>query len=258
MVKGFHDCMCFYYISSAFVGVSTFFLSYPDSYIMLVLHVLLCIYLYLNLLIWHVPLLRLAHYFFYFYQEEFISIYIFKKNHNLYTRRILSRHLPGILYMKLLFCAFIFLHIAYNHIFYCNVLFVFNGRAILSIFKILWGKLNSTSQISKCFIILYIVYIIRKEYWLCFLKYTIKIMKKELLLYSICCWNLCVNNSCVLHVSLCDQFKGNNTTKNTIQWKCIVRLTDRYINKSNFCVFSPPQCYDFHNVVQKLYANCKY
>lgn len=131
--------MCFYYISSAFVGVSTFFffLSYSDSYIVLVLHVLLCIYLYLNLLIWHIPLLRLAHYFFYFYQEEFISIYILeKKNHNLYTRRIISRHLPGILYMNLLFRAFIFLHIAYNHTFFIVMFCLFfNGRAILSIFK---------------------------------------------------------------------------------------------------------------------------
>lgn len=53
----------------------------------------------------------------------YFDLYI-KKN-NLHTRRILSRHLPGILYMNLLFRAFIFLHIAYAHIFYCNVLFVF-------------------------------------------------------------------------------------------------------------------------------------
>lgn len=211
-----------------------FFLSYSDSYIVLVLHVLLWIYLYLNLLIWHIPLLRLAHNFFYFYQEEFISIYILeKKPHNLYTRRIISRHLQGILYMNLLFRAFIFLHIAYNHTFFIVMFCLFfNGRAILSIFKILWGKLNSTSQISKCFIILYIVYIIRKEYWPCFLKYTIKIMKKRIVIIisnknSICCWNLCASNSCVLHVSLCDQFKGNKwsleLSKNTIQWKCIIR-----------------------------------
>lgn len=107
----------------------------------------------------------------------------------------------------------------------------FNGRAILSIFKILWGKLNSTSQISKCFIILYIVYIIKKKLTL-FLKVYNKNNEKRIVIIisnknSICCWNLYVNNSCVLHVSLCDQFKGNNTTKNTIQWKCIVRQTDR-------------------------------
>lgn len=101
-----------------------------------------------------------ALFFLFLPRRIYFDLYIRKKTHNLYTRRIISRHLPGILYMNLLFRTFIFLHIAYNHIFYCNVLFVFNGRAILSIFKILWGKLNSTSQISKCFIILYIVYII--------------------------------------------------------------------------------------------------
>lgn len=205
--------MCFYYISSAFVGVSTFFFIiswflYHACITCTIMHLL--IFKSVDLTRSIVTILL----FFIFTKKNLFRFIIYlKKTHNLYTRRILSHHLPGILYMNLLFRAFIFLHIAYNHIFYCNVLFVFNGRAILSIFKILWGKLNSTSQISKCFIILYIVYIIRKEYWPCFLKYTIKIMKKELLLYSICCWNLCVNNSCVLHVSLCDQFKGNNTTK---------------------------------------------
>lgn len=63
--------------------------------------------------------------FFIFTKKNLFRFIYIKKKHNLHTRRILSRHLPGILYMNLLFRAFIFLHIAYAHIFYCNVLFVF-------------------------------------------------------------------------------------------------------------------------------------
>lgn len=67
-----------------------------------------------------------ALFFLFLPRRIYFDLYIRKKTHNLYTRRIISRHLPGILYMNLLFRAFIFLHIAYNHtFFYCNVLFVF-------------------------------------------------------------------------------------------------------------------------------------
>lgn len=76
-----------------------------------------------------------ALFFLFLPRRIYFDLYIRKKTHNLYTRRIISRHLPGILYMNLLFRAFIFLHIAYNHTFFIVMFCLFfNGRAILSIF----------------------------------------------------------------------------------------------------------------------------
>lgn len=84
-----------------------------------------------------------ALFFLFLPRRIYFDLYIRKKTHNLYTRRIISRHLPGILYMNLLFRAFIFLHIAYNHTFFIVMFCLFfNGRAILSIFQNTLGKIE--------------------------------------------------------------------------------------------------------------------
>lgn len=136
MVKGFHDCMCFYYISSAFVGVSTFFFIifwflYRACITCTIMHLLI----FKSVDLTHSIVTISALFFLFLPKRIYSDLYIRKKNHNLYTRRIISRHLPGILYMNLLFRAFIFLHIAYNHTFFIVMFCLFfNGRAILSIF----------------------------------------------------------------------------------------------------------------------------
>lgn len=181
MVKGFHDCMCFYYISSAFVGVSTFFLISWFLY-----HACITCTI-MHLLIKSVDLTRTivtigALFFFIFTKKNLFRFIYFKKNIT-YILDVFYHAISQVFYIWICYSVRLYFYIKLI-IIYFIVMFClfFNGRAILSIFKILWGKLNSTSQISKCFIILYIVYIIRKEYWPCFSKYTIKIMKKELLL----------------------------------------------------------------------------